>query len=123
MTPTFEYITQSVQKVLPQSRAAWVLGRTDCLDRDIEVAVMFGSGKSIGLASQTQKTEQLTHDWGRKVRLVEMRDAPFRLQYAAIQNKTRLFAKDIAEVEKYERLFIRESWDMDIRYERLGIAI
>jgi hypothetical protein len=123
MKLTPEFLTQSVQQVLPESRAAWVFGSTECLNRDIEVAVMFGSGKSISLHYLAQKNEQLKNDFGLRVRLAEMCDSPLRMQRAAIQDKTRLFAKDIAQAEKYERLIIRESWDMDIRCERLGIGI
>jgi uncharacterized protein len=95
MTPTFESLTQSVQKVLPQSRAAWVFGsfvrgqlRSDS---DIDLAVDFSESDS---GMRLDAMAKLAAIFGRDVDLLDFKKVSTVMQHQILTTGQELFSHD-----------------------------
>ncbi len=120
MTPTFETLTQSLQQILPQSKAAWMFGSfargESRADSDIDVAVMLDPSARMDPWQLRQQAQMLASQWGREVDLVNIRDVSPVLQCEIIQSNQRLFAKDVEEVDNFELFAMSQYRDYNERF-------
>jgi len=118
--PTIEFLTQSLQQVLPKSRAAWVFGSISRgearADSDIDVAVMFDASVTVNAWQLREQAQVLASQWGREVDLVNIRDASPVLQCEIIQANQRLFAKDAEQADNFELFAMSQYRDYNERF-------
>jgi uncharacterized protein len=118
MTPTFEYLTQSVQKVLPESRAAWVFGsfvRGQLqADSDIDLAVDWPESDD---GKRLDAMMQLAQLLGRDVDLLDFKKVSTVMQHQILTTGQQLFSHDPIRTLNYNT-FVQSEYQSIQRWRK-----
>jgi uncharacterized protein len=116
--PTLESLSQSVQQVLPKTRAAWVFGSfvrgQIRADSDIDLAIDFLDTDEM---QRLLAKQQLASMFGRDVDLLDFKKAPTVMQYQILATGQELFSRDPVRTLNYNT-FVQSEYQKIQRWRK-----